>query len=181
MVTMEPLDELYLRWLYSKVSSPRVKDPSRTWWYLLRQLYTTEFVWIVSNDGNRCEEGVDLRQEFIKQTEIVKKTDIIVDENWMDLGCSVLEMLVALSRRCSFENDGTPSGWFWQLINNLGLGEYNDASNYDPADVDEKLTRFIWRRYRPDGEGGLFPLKHSVIDQRKVEIWYQLQSYLLDD
>ena len=32
-----------------------------------------------------------------------------------------------------------------------------------------------------DGFGGLFPLKHAKKDQRKVEIWYQLQNWLMEN
>ena len=39
----------------------------------------------------------------------------------------------------------------------------------------------VERRYKRSGEGGLFPLKNAAKDQRKVEIWYQLSSYLLEN
>jgi hypothetical protein len=39
----------------------------------------------------------------------------------------------------------------------------------------------IWRTYDRRGHGGLFPLQRSNRDQRRVEIWYQLSEYLLQD
>jgi hypothetical protein len=39
--------------------------------------------------------------------------------------------------------------------------------------------RVINRTYGPDGSGGLFPLhKPHILDQRRVELWYQMQYYL---
>lgn len=62
-----PLDEQYLKWLYRQVASSKYRNPARTYWSLLRQLYTTEFVWTVPNDDNRVEDGRDLRYEFLKK------------------------------------------------------------------------------------------------------------------
>ncbi len=47
---MEPLDERYFRWLCSQVVNVKLKNPSRTYWSLLKQLHTKEFVWIIPND-----------------------------------------------------------------------------------------------------------------------------------
>lgn len=171
----EPLDELYLRWLYSQVGNVKLKDPRRTHWSLMRLLYKKEFVWLIPNDDNRLEDGRDLRMEFIHEFEI---TD--VDPDWMTIGCSMLEMLIGLSRRLNFEeDDNTVADWFWELIVNLGMQDID-------ADFDRKgthgdtLDRVIWRTYKPSGRGGLFPLKHPEEDQRDVEIWYQLSAYLLE-
>jgi hypothetical protein len=92
----EPLDELYFRWLYAQVSNVRLKNPSRTHWSLLKLLHTKEFVWIVPNDDNRLEDGRLLRVEFVELNDIHD-----VEPSWMDLGCSMLEMLIALSMKFS--------------------------------------------------------------------------------
>lgn len=173
----EPLDELYLRWLYSQVGNVKLKNPARTHWSLLRQLYKKEFIWLVPNDDNRLEDGRDLRMEFVHEEEL---TDL--DPDWMELGCSFLEMLIGLARRLNFEEDqvSTPD-WFWVLVDNLDLRDFNDKFGCPIAAVDEVLDDVIWRTYRPDGYGGLFPLKHAEEDQRDVEIWYQLSAYLIEN
>ena len=173
-----PLDDQYLTWLYDQVASARLKNPSRTYWRMLRQLYTKEFVWLIPNDDNRVEDGRDLRYEFIDDNGIHAE----VDQEWLTLGCSVLEMLIGLARRLAFEADGECREWFWKLIENLNLEDCNDR-NYDNLHqraIDEAIDRVVWRTYSPSGRGGLFPLKHSGQDQREVEIWYQLSAYLLD-
>ena len=166
-------DEAYLRWLYQQVARVSYRDPSRTYWSLLKQLYTTEFVWLVPNDDNRVEDGRDLRVEFIQQSNFPHVTD-----EWMGMGCSMLEMLIALSRRLSFEADREPRAWFWHLLRNIQLDNYTDDKPDFRGDVEESLNRVIWRTYDKNGHGGLFPLEHSDIDQTKVELWYQLSAYL---
>lgn len=168
-------DDVYLRWLYRQVAQVHLENPSRTYWSLLRQLYKTEFVWFVPNDDNRVEDGKQLRYEFLNNENIE-----YVNPEWLHMGCSMLEMLIALSRRLAFEAEGRPRAWFWKLIHNLGLDELNDSVQpYPWEDVDHILENVIWRNYQPDGQGGLFPLQNAQQDQTKIEIWYQLQAYLL--
>lgn len=172
-----PLDEQYLTWLYSQVSPVRLKNPSRTHWGLLRQMYKKQFVWIVPNDDNRMEDGLELRREFLEQCEVKNP-----DPNWIDLGCSMLEMLIAFSRRLSFEAEGEPRVWFWHLVEVVDLYQYNDKKYNEEARriIDETLDRIIFRTYDPDGRGGLFPLRNPPVDQREVELWYQASAYLVE-
>ena len=159
----------------SKVASVLEKDKSQTYWTLAKAMLQKEFVWFVPNDDNRLEDGRLLRYDFIAEEELD------ADREWMELGCSFLEMLVALSYRLSFE-DGQPAEfWFAQLLDNLGLKDCTDASPYPPADIDQVLDTVIWRTYRANGRGGLFPLRRPQQDQREVEIWYQLSAYLIEN
>jgi hypothetical protein len=178
-VISPPLDELYFTWLYSQVDSVEISNPSRTYWRMLRQLYTKEFVWSIPNDDNRAEDGKDLRREFINEEGLDD-----IDQAWLDLGCSMLELLIGLSRRLSFQDDGEPRSWFWQLIENLGLERYNDNALIREEEIyeilDEILNEVIRRTYKRNGSGGLFPLKRATEDQREVELWYQLSAYLLE-
>ena len=172
-----PLDELYFRWLYSLILSPRSK---RTYWTLFRQLYKKEFVWIVPRDDNRIEDGRDLRYEFIDEMALRD-----VDPDWVDLGCSMLELIVVLSRILSFETDISEKEWFWQLLENIDLrgvstGRYSDQDTFSEEDVNDKLNQVIYRTYSRTGRGGLFPLRYTDHDQRKVELWYQLTEYLIE-
>lgn len=176
----EPLDETYLKWLYSQVASVKLKNPARSYWGLMRALYSTEFVWLIPNDDNRLEDGRDLRREFIEEQHMDS-----VEDDWMTIGCSMLEMLLALSRRLVFESDdGSESpDWFWHLLNNLNLAHFNDSHIQTDQQIEYvkfQLETVVWRNYREDGFGGLFPLKDPQEDQRRVELWYQLSNYLLE-
>lgn len=172
-----PLDEQYLQWLYGQIGPVSLKNPSQTYWSLLRLLYKKEFIWIIPNDDNRGEDGKDLRYEFTAGWHRQP------DSDWMDLPCSVLEMLIALSRKLSFEAGREPADWFWELIDNLGLTECNDRSFFSSAqeiDVDVVLDVWLKRAFTYDGGGGIFPLRKATEDQRDVEIWFQMGAYLLE-
>jgi hypothetical protein len=175
-MSQPPLDELYFTWLYSKVGSVKVANPSKTYWALLRKLFTKEFVWIVANDDNRAEDGRDLRREFMEDEEIAS-----VDDDWMRLGCSMLELLIALSRRLEFEAGWSVKHWFWVLIENLNLHLYSDDVPLPEQEVDDILDCVIWRTYADDGTGGLFPVKHYTQPLPDMEIWYQMCAYLIEN
>lgn len=174
----QPLDEQYLHWLYRRVASVRLKNPARTYWSLMKQLYAKEFVWLIPNDDNRVEDGRDLRYEFLAEYGVED-----VDLEWMGLGCSFLEMLIGLARRLAFEaaDIGDVRDWFWILLENLNLARFNDAvyvNEIQERTIDEVLDAVIWRTFNSDGSGGLFPLEDAQEDQRDVEIWYQLSAFL---
>ncbi len=170
----KPLDESYFVWLYSQVGSVRRRNPARTHWNLLRLLYTEPFTWWVLNDDNRAQDGVDLRQEFFAESRVGR------DESWEVLECDVLELLVGLSRRLSFITGETRETWFWIMIENLGLYQYNDSVDIPVETVRDVLERLVCRTYDDDGNGGLFPLRNPTVDQRKVELWYQMSEYIAE-
>lgn len=171
------IDDRYFEWLYREIGSVSNKNPRRSFWNLALQLYRTPFTWSVLNDDNREQDGLELRVEFIENEGVVD-----ADKSWMDLECSMLEMLVALARRVSFESSGEPGDWFWKFMSHLGMETYTDDT-YGPLvemDVSEAIEQVINRTYDPDGTGGLFPLEHADQDQRQVELWYQMSAYLLE-
>jgi hypothetical protein len=173
----EPLDEAYLKWLYSQVGSIKTRTRARTYWGLLRQLYTKEFLWFIPNDDNRVEDGRDLRRDFFREM------GYDPDREWMGLECSVLEMLIALSRRLAFESvEDKPRWWFWHLLENLELAQFNDSyySQEHFSAVNEIVDALIWRTYDEQGHGGLFPLLEWHGDQTQEEIWYQAAAYLYE-
>ena len=168
------VEDLYFNWLCAKVQQVEHPTPSLTHWNLLRELHRTEFVWLLSGDDNRAEDGVDLRPEFARESFIK------MDPDWEQLGCSLLEMLIAFSRRASFEVDLTSAEWFWEFLQNLGLAQFDDAHDITPDEIGQVLFKLIWRTYDMNGRGGLFPMQHPEHDQRHVEIWYQFCEYLVE-
>jgi hypothetical protein len=170
----EPLENLYFNWLCAKVVDSKVTSPSLTYWELLRTLHRTEFVWLLSGDDNRAEDGKELRREFIIAA------DLPDDPAWrLDIGCSVLEMLIAFSKRAAYMTDGNAYDWFWIFLHNLGLTEFTDDHANLNA-INEILETFIWRMYEDDGTGGMFPMNTYREDERTVELWFQLCEYLVD-
>ncbi len=158
--------ETYLDWLTPQVG---VSERPGSYSDLIQLLGTKEFVWLVPHDDNRIRDGLDVRKEVQELTGM--KTN---------LGpCSVLEVLVALSRRLSFVADGPEPGWAWQLLCNLELDKYTDPIGpRQRVQVDEILEALVWRTYSEDGVGGFFPLAWPDEDQRYIELWYQMEFYV---
>lgn len=171
------LDERYLNWLYGQVAPVRKRRSNNTYFYLFQQLHETIFVAIVPHDENRIADGRDLRYEYLAEHE-----DEQGDLEWTRSPCSMLELLIVLSRQLSFEMDDKAESWFWHLVQVLGFQQFNDRDYNDLSqeEIATTLERVIWRTYEPNGEGGLFPLRNEERDQRKVELWYQLNAYLLE-
>lgn len=171
------LDERYLNWLYGQVASVKTRHKVRTFWRLFDQLNSTIFVAVVPHDENRIADAKDLRYEFLTEHE-----DEQGDPEWTRLPCSMLELLIVLSRALAFEMDDKPETWFWHLLEVLNLEQFNDREYDSHAQevITNTVERVIWRTYEPNGDGGLFPLRNPARDQRKVELWYQLNAYLLE-
>lgn len=175
----DSLDGAYLEWLYSQVGVVQNRNPAQSHWKLLLQLYSTQFSWFVPNDDNRVEDGKALRLSFLQETGYQ-----LDDPHGLFLGldCSMLEMIIALSRRAAGLSDGQPAEWFWRMVHNLGFdGCTDDIFEVSIAeDLEETLDRVNRRTYRSNGGGGLFPLQNAENDMRKVELWYQLQAYIYE-
>ncbi len=147
---------------------------------LLNLLHNIEFTYIFGNDGNRAEDGIDLRYRFGYEFDYAQSMiSVYLD----DKSCSVLEMLIALSMRCEeniMDNPdvGNRTGyWFWIMLDSLGLSTMkNDI--LDESYVRCIIDSFLNREYGPDGAGGLFTIINCDRDLRGVEIWYQMCWYL---
>ena len=143
---------------------------------LLMQLHDTEFTWIIEMDRNRAQYGIDLRFRFLKDDDGME---------YLNRPCSVLEMMVALSLQCeetimtSPDTDDKTAYWFWEMVDNLGLSDQFDG-NYDKRKVTRIIKRFLERRYKPNGDGGLFYVDQNDCDLTKVEIWNQMLWHLDD-
>lgn len=176
-MSRDDLEERYLSWLYGQVASLKTRARTRTYWLLFRQLHETIFVAITPHDENRIADAKDMRYEFLAEAE-----DEQGDPEWMRMPCSMLELFMILARQLAFELDDPVAPWFWHLIEVLGLERFNDREYDDHSQevVTRALERVIWRTYKPNGKGGLFPLRNPTTDQRHVELWYQLNAYLIE-
>lgn len=169
---MEKAERKYLNHLIELV-----RREDEDYIFLLEVLWRKEFYSLVNNDDNRAKDGIILRSEAG------------FDDNLVDFGpCRCLEMLIYLAKRCEFElYNGEITvcfrDIFWELISNLGLEKYSKRGWKGTNvyfEIDEILNIWLERRYDEDGKGNIFPLKDPIKDQKTVEIWYQMQSYLLE-
>ena len=148
---------------------------------LLSYLHEKVFRPKLAMDTNRGNDGLQLRVDF--QSE---------HGPWgssTNRGpCSYLEFLLGLSKRMSFlmhgEGNSHTEYYFWRLIVNLGLIKCTDDHWYEMNGeffVDDAVYRVNERVYSGDGRGGMFPLSRPSRDQRGVEIWYQMQAWLMEN
>lgn len=168
----------YVDWIYNIVCDDRYLKTSykKLFWYL----YDVEFDYILPMDGNRAEDGVNLRYQF--GDEYGYQQHIIA--LYLDTKpCSVLEMMVALALRCETHIMDNPDlgnrvgQWFWEMIVNLGLGHMTD-DKFDIDRANEIMYILLERKFDKDGTGGLFRIKDKTRDMRTAEIWYQMNWYL---
>jgi hypothetical protein len=164
----EPVENDYFNWLCAKVLDPTQQIYRKLLWVM----HHKEFAWLQPMDENRAADGLELRVYFVDETRLAP------DSRWPITGCSIFEMMLALSVRCEFQTEMTAREWFWLMVQNLGLDEYRQVPDEDVPHIQDVLDRFIWRRYDDAGHGGLFPLRWPQKDEREVEIWYQFFDYL---
>lgn len=166
----EPIENEYFNWLCAKVTDSN----NSNYFDFLSILHTTEFVWVVQEDKNRAEDGIELRVDFLRETEWQP------DGVWENQPCSVLEFFIAFAKKAAFQIRKRLKAWFWEFMTNLGLNEFRRITENDIYTINEIVDVFIWRRYDPDGHGGMFPMSRTNNDQTKIEIWYQFCEYVED-
>lgn len=177
-MTREEVINNYFEWMCHFVCD--VEYGQNRYQKLLWRLYETDFEYIMPMDGNRAEDGTDLRYRFAEE---MRHPAPMIVEYLDDRPCSVLEMMIALSIRCEEHimddpDIGDRTGqWFWNMIVSLGLGRMTDK-NFDARYVDDIIDRFLQRKYDRDGKGGLFTVPNCRKDFRNLDIWYQMCWYL---
>lgn len=177
-MTKIELKRRYFDWLCGLVYNEQRNADSFT--RLLVFLDSIPFTYTIAMDGNRVSDGLHLRYRFGSERGINVAE---IDHCLAGKPCSILEMMVALAKRCEEtimddpEYGDRTNLWFWGMIDNLGLG------NMDNSRFDEKRARvivdiFLRREYNYNGHGGLFTVRNPLSDMRTTEIWYQAMWYL---
>ena len=180
--TLDILNKRYFEWMCQLVCDEKHSDCS-SYLTLLEYLHNRDFTYIFEFDGNRAEDGIDLRYRFAYEHHY----DNTLVLNCLDRRngkCSVLELMVALSIKCEEYMDNPDTGdrtgqWFWDMVASLGLADMTDLY-FDEVYVEQIIDRFLNRDYAPDGKGGLFTIRRCRHDLREVEIWHQMCWYLND-
>lgn len=167
----DQLDKEYFAYLKSLVEDD---DVNKTYDRLLDHLFRVKYIHIVKGDENRASDGVDIRRRFMFQSRLPR---YLFTDEWFNIECSMLEMLVALAQKFAFQVDQSVREAFWHMIRNTAL-IHNDDIDYEEDVVDDALERILFRQYRANGEGGFFPLTQINRDQRNVELLYQLYTYV---
>lgn len=178
MTTIEDnIQNSYFEWMVNLVCGHRFSKEI-SYRKLLTLLHDIEFRYSVPRDENRARDGVDLRYRYSCLTGCDDVSYLI------DGPCSMLEMMIALAIKCEEIVDDPAYGdrtaqWFWEMVTSLGLGGMSDL-NFDRHYILECVDRFLNREYSPNGKGGLFTVRNSRRDMRKLEIWYQMHQFIHD-
>ena len=171
----QTIDVDYYEWLIAQIKI----GSKREYFGLFEIMHNTEFVWTVPNDDNRIGDGKYLRNDYF-----LHEHDSVYEDGVLDIEfVSFLEVLIGLSRRLAggMSDRGNEPYWAWRLIKNLGLSKMSDPITiYKRETINEILYNVIWRNYERSGRGGFFPLADTIKDQTKIEIWYQMQEYLIE-
>ena len=91
-MTKSELNDPYFEWMYRLVVDDRYSNKSYR--RLFYKLHDTEFAYTIPMDGNRAEDGINLRYRFGHEQHY---SDAMVASFLDDRPCSVLEMMIALS------------------------------------------------------------------------------------
>lgn len=150
-------------------------------------LHSMAYIPIMELDRNREMDGLGLRDVYIRGYGIDSTcSDLVVDSP-----CSVLEFLVSLANKMDYIYSPTEQRYlntlFWEIMENIGLGYLTTTDHdveIDPSAFYDRVQSAIDmvqnRTYQPDGTGNLFPLQNPKEDQRNVEVWYQMNQYLIE-
>ena len=169
----------YMEWLCNKM-----RFDKKRYYKLIKHLHSVPFEASrsVSKDFNRIDDGLYQRRYFFMSCGLLGAD--------FDVPCSVFEVLSALSVRMSsdylgFDSDGYENVdiIFAFFLKNLGLLEYeNDVFNEEiEEEIDEKIDIFMYRWYKNDGIGSLFPLKRPKKGYNEMEIWDQMNVFLTEN
>lgn len=167
------LKQEYFEWLCHFVGCKNHRE-------LLFLLFSIDFEYSIPMDGNRYEDGINLRYRFADE----KGYHYRFVSSWLDdVPCSMLEMMVALSLRIEEHITGDPdngdqtSKWFKAMLQNSNLYAMTD-DKFDRFAATNIVKDVLQHRYGRNGNGGLFRLRHNRRDLRNVEIWYQAMWYI---
>ena len=156
----------YYCWLESLVN-----DGSHS--ILIRYLFDVEYRWQMILDQNRSAGGLNLRTKFAYEHSI----DI---RDVSEGPCSVLEMLIALAYNMTDILEEEPGTWFWVLLTNLGLDQFDDR-HFDEREANYILETWLDRRYACNGHGSIFPLTRYFGDCRNLDTWGQMNAWIAEN
>lgn len=170
----------YFEWLCEMV---HCDGPSQSYNILLKTLHGIPFFVKNQRDLNRIDDGYRLRIDYDNFNNHTGRNL----ESLYQMKTSVLEVLIGLANRMEDIMFDAEKGdqtiiWFWEMIDNLGLGDFTDSAfgerRWYTLQVEEIIEKWMDRRFRRNGKGSPFPLETSKNDQRKIELIYQMNYYL---
>lgn len=132
-MTKNKLNDPYFEWMYRLVVDDRYSNKSYR--RLFYKLHDTEFAYTIPMDGNRAEDGIELRYRFGREQGY---RDAVI-ANCLDIRpCSILEMMIALAIRCEEHIMEDPDignrtvQWFWSIEDDPDIWTKVEFGENDP-------------------------------------------------
>lgn len=146
-----------------------------SYYNLFWTLHNIQFTYRIERDENRVEDGHDLREGYSIPNRFSIKDHEYFYAHWV----SVLEVLIALAIRVDNEIIGDPANphpeiFFMEMIENLELRRHKTDQNT----IRQVVEDWLERRFDRCGFGSPFPVTDDDRDQRGLEMWDQMVSYL---
>lgn len=170
---MEEIYDFYFGWLSSLVVN---EDDFNKYNSLLQKLNNETFHYSLDMDGNRYQDGIDIRYRFGYEVDI----NSVYIEEYLDIRePSLLEVIAALVVKAyeqilyNSENGYNSVNLFYDIIKSLGLNE-----NSTQEDVYGCAVNLYNHSYGLKGEGGMFTIPNATEPVNEQEIWVQMMWYL---
>lgn len=146
---------------------------------LLDLLHSMKFEYFIDMDANRAADGEYLRKKWLQSEGIYEYLYVFDDEK-----ASVLEVLIAIAERLEFQVGDIMKGdhtadKFWEILRNLDIEKY-DSGNFKPLNIKEKVRNWMYRKYKKNGFGSIFPCEKCEKDMRNLQIWDQMSVYMME-
>lgn len=173
----------YIEWLVKDKIGLTDKE-WKTYNFLINSLSKIEFHWIHPMDENRANDGLELRAQFSDETGLY-----LDGSSGLPTKCSMLELIAALAIKVenrimrNISIGDRTSKWFLIMIDNLGFSNITNKNwKYDDEEyIRNSCNKVIYRDYKSNGDGGLFPLKNKSKNWVNEEIWVQCMAYLREN
>lgn len=170
----------YYEWLVGIFAdADRTLFNPRDYSKLLKKLYSTTFIVKEYDDLHRSGDGLFMRSCFSTE---VGLNDFKM-EQFMDIPCNMLEMLVGLSARIEREylggdwEEGNRTWlWFYSMLDSLGLSGMKNRS-YASGEVEDILFEFMNYEVESNGKGSLFYIPGTA-DGARLNIWAQMDRWV---
>ena len=184
------MKESYFQWLLNRAG---VSDGDSGYVYLCSIMHEIEFYARHGMDENWCQNGIRYRWDYADEKEGVGTQASDLTAGYLDDclgGCTVLELVLSLAENIAYETQDSlysagVGKWFEELISNLGLDLYTNRelmeNEHAYFEAEGIIQRFVYRQYAWNGEGGLFPLRAPMEDQRFVELSIQMNNYIAEN
>lgn len=182
MIKIDELWDLYLQYLIWKCKLEKEKRMAP----VFEILNDIPFRYTLKRDENRLGDGLFLRNDkngFKIPDEFMDDIDIL--EEFDTRSPSVMEVLVALAIRVDNEIIGDPADphpeeFFMEMIKNLGLDRLRKGCHKE-HEIIKIIQIWINREFESNGRGSPFPVRYDHRDQRDLEIWDQMNSYVCEN